>query len=289
MFRPTLLFLLAICVGVAVLPMAANSAEEKELPVYLKDRGTGIPTSMFGTYIRKGELLVYPFFEYYLDNDYEYKPEELGYALDEDFRGKYRATEGLLFLGYGITDWLAVEIEAAVIEASLEKSSDDPSETPAKIEESGTGDVEGQLRARFLRENEGRPEIFGYFEAVSPQQKDKVLIGTPDWEFKYGMGAIKGFSWGTLTARVAVEYSMEESKGELGEYAVEYLKRFSRTWRVYLGVEGSQDEVELIPEAQLHFSDSIYLKLNSAFGLTSKATDWAPEVGVVFSFSLLGD
>ena len=289
MFRPTLLFLLAICVGVAVLPMAANSAEEKELPVYLKDRGTGIPTSMFGTYIRKGELLVYPFFEYYLDNDYEYKPEELGYALDEDFRGKYRATEGLLFLGYGITDWLAVEIEAAVIEASLEKSSDDPSETPAKIEESGTGDVEGQLRARFLRENEGRPEIFGYFEAVSPQQKDKVLIGTPDWEFKYGMGAIKGFSWGTLTARVAVEYSMEESKGEFGEYAVEYLKRFSRTWRVYLGVEGSQDEVELIPEAQLHFSDSIYLKLNSAFGLTSKATDWAPEVGVVFSFSLLGD
>jgi len=289
MFRPTLLFLLAICVGVAVLPMAANSAGEKELPVYLKDRGTGIPTSMFGTYIRKGELLVYPFFEYYLDNDFEYKPEELGYAIDEDFRGKYRATEGLLFLGYGITDWLAVEIEAAVIEASLEKSSDDPSETPAKIEESGTGDVEGQLRARFLRENEGRPEIFGYFEAVSPQQKDKVLIGTPDWEFKYGMGAIKGFSWGTLTARVAVEYSMEESKGELGEYAVEYLKRFSRTWRVYLGVEGSQDEVELIPEAQLHFSDSIYLKLNSAFGLTSKATDWAPEVGVVFSFSLLSD
>jgi len=289
MFRPTLLFLLAICAGVAVVPMAASSAEEKDLPVYLKDRGTGLPTSMFGTYIRKGELLVYPFFEYYLDNDYEYKPEELGYALDEDFRGKYRATEGLLFLGYGITDWLAVEIEAAVIEASLEKSSDDPSETPAKIEESGTGDVEGQLRARFLRENEGRPEIFGYFEAVSPQQKDKVLIGTPDWEFKYGMGAIKGFSWGTLTARVAVEYSMEESKGELGEYAVEYLKRFSRTWRVYLGVEGSQDEVELIPEAQLHFSDSIYLKLNSAFGLTSKATDWAPEVGVVFSFSLLGD
>ena len=289
MSRIAFLFLLAACIGAAALPMVANAAEEKDLPVYLQDRGTGLPTSMFGTYIRKGELLVYPFFEYYLDNDYEYKPEELGYGLDEDFRGKYRATEGLLFLGYGITDWLAVEIEAAVIKASLEKSSDDPSDTPAKIEESGTGDVEGQLRARFLRETEGRPEIFGYFEAVSPQQKDKVLIGTPDWELKYGMGAIKGFSWGTLTARVAVEYSMEDSKGELGEYAVEYLKRISPTWRVYLGVEGAQDEVELIPEAQLHFSDSIYLKLNSAFGVTSKATDWAPEVGVVFSFSLLGD
>jgi hypothetical protein len=289
MSRIAFLCVLAACIGAAVFPMVANATEEKDLPVYLKDRGTGLPTSMFGTYIRKGELLVYPFFEYYLDNDLEYKPEELGYGLDEDFRGKYRATEGLIFLGYGITDWLAIEIEAAVIKASLEKSSDDPSDTPAKIEESGTGDVEGQLRARFLRETEGRPEIFGYFEAVSPQQEDKVLIGTPDWELKYGMGAIKGFSWGTLTARVAVEYSMEDSKGELGEYAVEYLKRLSRTWRVYLGVEGSQDEVELIPEVQLHFSDWIYLKLNSAFGVTSKATDWAPEIGVVFSFSVLGD
>lgn len=265
--------------------LSTKSLAQEDLPVYLKDRGTGQPTSMFGTYIHKGELLVYPFFEYYRDNDLEYKPAEFGYGLDEDFRGKYRASEGLFFIGYGITDWLAIEFEAAIIKASLEKSPDDPSNMPAKIEESGTGDVEGQIRARWQRENERRPEVFSYFEAVSPQQKDKLLIGTPDWELKFGTGLIKGFSWGTLTTRVAVEYLLEDSSWDLGEYAVEYLKRLSPSWRLYLGVEGTQDEIGLITEAQWHFADFAYLKVNNGFGITSKATDWAPEIGVMLSLA----
>ncbi len=278
-------FTIVLTIGIAFLPNLAN-AQEEDLPVYLRDRGAGIPTSMFGTYIRPGELLVYPFFEYYLDDDMEYKPAELGYGLDQDFRGKYRASEGLIFLGYGLTDWLAFEFEAAVITATLEKSSDDPSDVPDKIEESGLGDVEGQLRLRWMKENERRPELFSYFETVFPLQKDKKLIGTPDWELKLGSGVTKGFSWGTITLRTAVEYSMEESKMELGEYAVEYLKRISPAWRVYLGVEGSEDEVECIPELQWHLTDSIFIKLNSAFGVTSKAADWAPEVGIMFSFPM---
>ena len=44
------------------------------LPEYLKDRGTGIATPMFGTYIRPGELIIYPFGEYYPDNNFEYSP-----------------------------------------------------------------------------------------------------------------------------------------------------------------------------------------------------------------------
>jgi len=283
MSKFTFAFLLAFCMETVVLSKSALSQGE-DLPVYLKDRGTGLPTSMFGTYIREGELLVYPFFELYLDNDMEYKPAELGYGLEEDFRGKYRATEGLIFLGYGITDWLAVEFEAAVIKASLEKAGDDPTGTPEKIEESGSGDIEGQVRMRWMRENENRPELFSYFEAVSPQQRDKVLIGTPDWELKFGTGLIRGFSWGTMTFRGAGEYSVEESKMDIGEYAVEYLKRLSPSWRMYLGVEGTQDEMELITEAQWHVTDSIFLKFNNAFGITSKATDWAPEIGCMFSF-----
>ena len=35
--------------------------QEEELPSYLKDRVQEIPTSMFGTYINRGELLFYPF------------------------------------------------------------------------------------------------------------------------------------------------------------------------------------------------------------------------------------
>lgn len=279
---------LAIPMALSLLAEIA-SAQQSDLPPYLRDRGTGLPTSQFGTYVRKGELLVYPFFEYYRDNDAEYKPSELGFGLDQDFRGKYRASEGLLFVGYGLTDWLAVELEGAVIDATLETSPDDPSGVPARIHESGLGDVEGQLRARWARETESRPEIFSFLEAVAPLQKDKILIGTRDWELILGGGVIKGFSWGTMTLRAEAEYSKEESKLELGEYAVEYLKMLSPAWRLYLAVEGTDDEVELITEAQWHLTDSIFIKLNNAFGLTSKATDWAPEIGIVFSFGGRGN
>jgi hypothetical protein len=247
---------------------------------YLADRGTGIPSSIFGTYIRRGELVIYPFFEYYRDRDFEYKPAELGFGLDEDFRGRYRAKEFLIFVGYGVTDRLMVEFEAATIRARLEKSPEDPTNLPRVIEESGLGDVEGQLRYRLWNETATRPELFSYFEAVAPLQKDKLLIGTPDWELKAGVGAIRGYRWGTMTVRAALSY---ESSLEAGEYAVEYLKRLSDSWRVFAAIEGTQDEVELITEAQWHVTPRVIVKLNNALGLTSKATDWAPEVGVMFT------
>ncbi|HET6761478.1 MAG TPA: hypothetical protein VFH13_05220, partial [Gemmatimonadaceae bacterium] len=46
----------------------------QELPLHLRDRGTGLATSQFGTYIRDGQLLVYPFLEWYYDSNLEYKP-----------------------------------------------------------------------------------------------------------------------------------------------------------------------------------------------------------------------
>ena len=70
----------------------------------------------------------------------------------------------------------------------------------------------------------------------------------------------------------------------MGEYAVEYLKKISSRWRIYVGAEGSDDEVEFIPEAQLHLNRHMFCKFNSAFGVTSKATGWAPEIGIVLSF-----
>src|SRR6185436_9140222 len=112
-------------------------------PAYLRDRGPGVATSMFATYVRRGEWLIYPFFEHYRDRNFEYKPEELGAVGDEDFRGRYRASESLFFIAHGLTDNLAFEIEAAMIRASLEKSSADTSTLPRRLEESGLGDVEG--------------------------------------------------------------------------------------------------------------------------------------------------
>ena len=277
-------YLMLVIMAAAAMPVSVAAAQQDD-PPHLRDRGPGIPTSMFGTYVRRGEWLLYPFLEYYHDHNMEYDPAELGYGLDQDYRGKYRATEGLLFISYGVTDWLAFEIEAAVITAQLDKSPDDTSAMPAHIEESGLGDVEGQLRVRWMKETEGRPELFSYFEAVAPVQQAKLLIGTQNWEFKGGVGVVKGYGWGTMTARFALEYDLaSESALDVGEYALEYLRRLSSRWRVYVGIEGSQDELELITEVQWHFSRSMFLKLNNALGLTSKATDWAPEVGVMMSF-----
>jgi hypothetical protein len=273
----------ALLLALLAAPAPALSAEV-DLPVYLRDRGTGIATSMFATYVRPGEVIVYPFFEYYRDHDFEYKPEELGFAGGEDFRGRFRASEGLLFLAYGISDAFAVEMEAAVIKARLEKSPLDTSAMPARIEESGLGDVEGQLRWRWRQETERRPEMFSYLEVVVPHHGEKPLIGTEGVELKLGTGLTRGFAWGTIAARAALEYAeASTSHFDLGEYAVEYVKRVSPSWRLYAGLEGTQDELSLITEAQWHLGQNTFVRFNNGIGLTSKATDWTPEVGVVFS------
>ncbi len=261
---------------------AAVVFAQESRPFYLKDRGPGIPTSMFGTYIQKGEWIAYPFFEYYLDNNMEYSPNEFGFPLDQDFRGRFRANEELVFLGYGLTDRVALEFEGAVIHASLVKSPDDPTAMPAKIVESGLGDVQMQVDWMWSKETARRPGFFSYAEVVVPHHKSKPLIGTPDLETKAGIGMIRGFGWGTITVRLAVEQA--GGVFDLGEYAVEFYKRLSKRIGVYTGIEGSQDELEYIAEVQLWLSDTVRFKINSGFGLTSKATDWAPEIGLMISF-----
>ena len=248
-----------------------------------RDRGPGVPLSIFGTYIGAGELIVYPFFEYYRDNDFEYEAAELGFGSDiTEFRGRYRAREGLIFLGYGFSENVAAEFEAAVISASLDKSPLDATVLPSRLEQSGLGDVEGQLRWRWRKETNTRPEFFSFFETVFPFQRSKLLIGTPEWEFKFGTGIIRGLRWGTVTLRAALAVS--GGTFEPGEYAVEYLRRLSSRLRVFAAIEGSEDEVELITEAQVFLNQRICLKLNNAFGVTSKATDWAPEIGLMMIF-----
>jgi hypothetical protein len=260
-------------------------AQENSGPLELSERGPGVSTSMFGTYIKESELLIYPFFEYYHDNDFEYKPSELGYGLDRDYRGRYRASEGLLFLSYGFTSDLAVEFEAAVISATIEKSPSDLSGIPPKVEESGLGDVEGQIRWRFARETENTPEAFAFFETVFPLQKNKRIIGTSDWEFKLGFGLIREFTWGTMTIRTAGEFIRAERKFEAGEIAIEYLRQLSTDWRIVTSLEVNQlDEVALITEGQWGFAPHATLKFNIGWGLTTNEIDFAPEVGILMSF-----
>jgi hypothetical protein len=273
----------AFAVCVTLIPPKSLYGQQRA--AYERDRGSGMATSMFGTYVNKGELLVYPFFEWYYDHNFEYKPNEFGFTGDVDYRGRYTASEGLIFLGYGISDNVAIEIEAAVINAELRKSPRDPSALPATIRESGLGDVEGQLRWRFRRENANRAEMFTYFETVLPLQKNKDLIGTSNWEFKLGYGMVRGRSWGTWTFRTGIEWDGEDRKFEVGEYAFEFLRRLSPKWRVFSMIEGNQlDEIEFVNEVQWHFHPRAFLKLGTAVGLTPNATDIAPEIGIMFRF-----
>ena len=265
----------SMCLAMLLLAIAtsrtAGAQDATSMPVQIdrsRDRGEGLPTSMFGTFIRRGELLVYPFFEHYRDRNFEYTPAELGAVGEEDYRGRYRASEGLVFLAYGISDALAVEFEVAVIDAWLDKSATDPSTLASRTSESGIGDIEGQIRWRWRRETDRRPEIFSYTELVVPHHSERVLVGTPGWEIKFGTGLVRGFNWGTLIARAAVEYDQASSSHfDGGEYAIEYLRRITRSWRLFAGVEGTQDEVSLIGEAQWHVTPSVYVKVNNGIGL----------------------
>ena len=67
---------------------------------------------------------------------------------------------------------------------------------------------------------------------------------------------------------------------------MEYIRRLGPHWRVYAGVEGTQDELSAIGEVQWHLNRHIVIKANTGIGLTSKATDFAPEIGILFSLPM---
>jgi len=258
--------------------------EQWESRPYLRDRGDGIHTSLLGTYVRKHELLLYLFYEYTRTSKAEYKPSDLGFGLDREFRAKKEEHEGLIFLSYGITDRLAVEFESAVYTAASQtRASADPSAMPQTFRESGLGDTEAQIRFRWFEETDTRPELISFFEVVFPLQQHKRLIGTQHWELSLGALLTKGFSWGTITLKGSGSYSTGEGKLELGDYGIEYVKRIGDQCLV-LALEGVQDELEAVAEIQWELSRRVTIKLNSGFGLTSKAPNFAPEIGVLFRF-----
>jgi len=276
------LFTAALAATIA-LPAAAQAARTDRS----RDRGTGIPTSMFGTYVEHGQLLLFPFFAYSRDHDREYNPSKLGFGLAEDFRGRFRSTEGLFFAAYGVTDWLALEFEASRIRATFDKSPSDTSAMPARIVESGLTDFEGHLRLRVLRETEGRPEVFGFVEVTAPSQRHTVLIGDKQWDVRPGLGVVRGFSWGTMTFRTNLEYNRDDRHFDLGESSIEYLRRLSPSWRLNLAIEGGEtgapDEWELITGVQWRLSEVLLVKADNGVGLFSKATDWSPQIGFMLA------
>jgi hypothetical protein len=280
--RPTWKFVLVLVVLAWLVPLDAQ--ESAPLPAYLKDRGRGVATSMFGTYINRGELILYPYWEYYVDNNREYSPQELNFAGAQDFRGKYRENESLFFAAYGLTENLAIQAELAGARASLRKAPGDLSALPAKYQESGLTSFETQFRFRLRQEDDRRPEIWSYLDVVYPTNRKSPLIGTAAIQSELGLGITRGFSWGTLTARGSAAYEgASNTRFAIGEYGVEYLKRLSPKWRVFTGINGHETALTLITEAQWHLRRNVFIRFNQEIGLTANANDWEPQLGVLFT------
>ena len=172
---------------------------------------------------------------------------------------------------------LALEFEGALnTTATLRKSPSDTSALPATLRESGLGDIQAEAR---WTSGDVQLSRNGFPVPATPPADRHSGLGIQAWHRSDQTVPL----WHALI-RAAAEYHQDAGTVDFGEYALEYLKRLSSTWRVYGGVEGTQDEVELITEVQYRLGARSLLKLNNGFGLTSKAPRWAPEVGILFSF-----
>jgi len=270
----------------AAVLLLASLAQRDSLPNHLRDRGTGQPTSLFGTYIERGQLILFPFFAFTRDGNMEYQPSALGYGSDQDFRGRYHSTQAQLFVAYGFTDWFAIEIESSRIRARLDKSPDDTSAVPSRIDETGLADIEAQMRFRLARERGRRPEIFASLEMIPAQQRSKVLIGDAQWNFKSSVGVIRGFRFGTMTFKTSVEYNRGDKHWDLGETSLEYLRQLNTGTRLFLAIEGGEggapDDYGLVAGIQWRLTPGVFLKFDNAVGLMSKATDWETQIGLLW-------
>lgn len=266
----------------------AAAAGMEPLPDYLRDRGTGIPTSLFGSFIAEDEVWVYLFYEYVLEDRFEYNPDDFGYEPDEDFLGKGHLHQALVFLGWGITDSLMLELEMSAYDhQTVERSDRDHGTGPRDLVESGLGTVEGQLRYRIMKETETWPDLYTFIGWELPFQRTKHFIGASEWELFWGLGLVKGFKWGTINLYcnpfVWLPESEEESFGSVG---FDYIKRLGEHWRLVLAAEssGGIQDWSAIGEVQYHVNDRLYFKFNCGFGLTEDEPVIAPEVGVMFRF-----
>jgi hypothetical protein len=277
--------LVLIAVSIAIPGRAM--AQLAPLPQHLRDRGPGLPTSLFATYVERGQWVLFPYAAYTHDGNMEYQPSALGYgSLNEDFRGEYWSTQAQFFLAYGVTDWLALEVETSRIHARFDKSPSDTTAVPARIDETGLADFEAQVRVRVAREHGARPELFASLEIIPAQQQGKTLIIETPTDVRAGIGVIRGYRWGTLTFRTTVEFNHDDQSWELGETSLEYLKQLSSAARLLVAIEGGEggapDDYGLVTGLRWRLGPGVFLKFDNAIGLQSKATDLESQLGLLF-------
>ena len=278
--------MLAAYAVVLAITMTTVAQQQDSVPPHLRDRGRGVRSSEFQTFIQRHQLLLLPSSAHIRDHNLEYNPLDWGYGNQTDLRGKFRSSSAQLLIAYGVTDWLAFELEGSYVSARFERSPRDTTATPALIRESGVGDFAGHARLRFAQERGRRPEVWGSLEVIPANQKRKVLIGDKFRDLKGEIGLTRGFHFGTMTLRTTIERNHGDHHWDLGETSLEYLRRLSPAWRILLAIEGGEsgalDEWVFVTAGQWRIANGCYLKLANAVGLAWKATDWEPQVGILW-------
>jgi len=281
---------LAVVAALAVSGPGTARADDGALPSYLRDRGPGVATSIRGVYLRSGQVVAVPFFQRYVYRAYQYNPSEIGVSggPDQDFLGDLRISQGGLFLGYGLTNDLALGLDVATGTATFRKAPDDPSATPARLEESGVSDLRAEFTWRFVSETAERPEWFAFGEALIPHDSGNVLIGTPNVVLHPGIGVIRGFPWATLMGRASFEYDAGSgTEIDFDKWSVEGMRRFSPAWWASTGVEGrigganNFDEVWYLANVQWNPRNWVGLELGGRVGLTTITEGYAVDAGLV--------
>lgn len=255
------------------------------------DRDPGTATTLSGVYVARGELRAFLSYERVTNHGFEYSPNELGVPSGADYQGDLRASQGVIFLGYGLTDAISFGLEASIARVTLRKADDDTSALPDETRQSGLGGVHVEGTWRFLDESAGRPELFTFVEVQLPHDRSKRLTGTENYVILPGIGLSRGFGWGRLIARVSIEYDTgSESALDFGEWSVEAYRVLSSAWRLSAGLEGqiggsnNLDEVWLISDLDWKLGDRLALRFHNGLGLTAKTAGWSPEVGLLIRF-----
>jgi hypothetical protein len=267
--------------------LSLTAIAQDDVPFYLSDRGGAMTTSLFGTFIEEGELLVYPFYEY-VDGVDDYRGIGLGTSTDTiEYTGDVKEHEVLLFLAYAFTEDIHIELEHLAYNKVTQ--SPDPLDTTSGLtepisESKSFPGLQAQVRWRAKHETESSPEIYTWFEIDYPLVDNRILAGAAAFEAAVGIGFVKGFSWGTITPRISIDYDDEDEQFGFGEWAIEYFRRVNDNWGIVTTVEGEAAEVSIIGELQWHIHDRAFFKFNNGFGLTGDAPKLAPEVGIMFSF-----
>jgi hypothetical protein len=283
------------CVGLAVLFLgpfvsgagaAAEGARSDLSQDFRRDRGNGVTTSLLGSFVRPGQRMAYLFYECERDTTAAYTGEDLGLAGDEEYVGKSLEYQGVLFLAWGLTENVALEFETILHQrATLTRDPDDTTTgMPDRLVESRYGAIEAQLHWRLAQETAHRPEFFANCEVGPPDAGDMVLLGNQGWEVEAGVGAIKGFSWGAMAVRASVAYDTDSGDIDVGEFAVEYSRRWTEHLRFAAAVFGEPAELSVLGELQWRFRRNAFMRINAAAGVTHEAPDFGAQAGVVFAF-----